>query len=395
MTPANAPYFVQIVPGGCYSQEIRGAWDLLLKSSPNSGNLERNPRFYDHLLETRREGSLAVATVRDDTGSIVGVAPLLLMRLILLLDVAGRVLGKTSLSGVRILGSQPLFAAAEPVLYDRFFEALTREFPERGIIGMESVPTASPLWRFIQHSRLVRESFFVHIPDGIRTCHSIPLPATFEEYLGKFNAKKRYNLKRQMRMLREHGGGHLELHRMESRDQVPDFIADTSVILRACKLAGPWQPYWAPAVDVVECTSLADRGLWLCYVLTCGDRPIGAALGKIDEQRYYLNSLMHDPAFDRFSPGATLLHLLVEDLIRRRSVDLIDLGFGEPAYQHSSTNVTEPRATVFLLRRSFANQMRRWGHAGFKQLVNQFKLRSIESKAVPSRPCSPRSMVER
>jgi hypothetical protein len=66
---------------------------------------------------------------------------------------------------------------------------------------------------------------------------------------------------------------------------------------------------------------------------------------------------MHDPAFNRFSPGPTLLHLLVADLIRRRSMDPIDLGFGEPAYQHSSTNVTESRAMVFLLRRSVANQM--------------------------------------
>src|SRR5262249_48601764 len=134
------------------------------------------------------------------------------------------------------------------------------------------------------------------------------------------------------------------------------------------------QSWYTPVVSEGDLRSLADRGLLLSFVLSCGGRPCAATLGMVHEGVYYLNSLLRDRTLDRFSPGTTLLHLLMEDLIQRRAAKLIDLGFGETRYKHSATNVTEARAPVLLMRPTIPNRMRRTAHAIFKGMVRRLKL---------------------
>ena len=138
-------------------------------------------------------------------------------------DISGYVLADTGSRGVCILGGLPLIPS-RPIVYDHFFEALSKDFPEFGMFTMKSLSVKHPFWEYIHHSRTLRELFDIYLPDGIRQCHSISLPATVEEYLGRFKTKKRYNLKRQERLLRAHGGGQLELRRVEYPDQIDAFV---------------------------------------------------------------------------------------------------------------------------------------------------------------------------
>ena len=372
VAPLNRTDFLQMTPGGWDSPEIRCAWEASLASSNDPRSLKKSPRFFDYLRQTRGDGAVALLTARDDTGSVVAVVPLLLGRVGFRFDVAGHILAKFSLSGVTVLGSLPQLPR-ELFPYDGLFDAISRQFSGCGIVRIESVPTESPFWRYLQHSRYLRKSFFIHVPDGIQQCHTIPLPATFEEYLGQLKAKKRYNIKRQIRLLKTSGAGQLELQRIESRDQIPKFDNQVSIVQQASRVRGISQPYWAPSLVRANLEALADRGLLLSYVLSCGDSPCAAAFGMIHERCYYLESLIRDPSFDRFSPGTSLVHLVAEDLISSQSADLIDLGFGEPAYKHSSTNVTQGRSTVFLLRKTLPNRMRFCSHAVFKWSVARVK----------------------
>ena len=168
-------------------------------------------------------------------------------RLELKFNVAGRVLGRSGLSGVTLLGSLPLLPT-DVVLYDGLFDTISRRFSGCGIIRVDSVPTDSPFWRYLQHSQYLRKSFFVHVPDGIRQCHMIPLPATFEDYLGQLKSKKRYNIKRQIRLLRTHGAGRLELRRVQSRDQIPTFDNQVRIVKQASQVLGISQLYWPLSV---------------------------------------------------------------------------------------------------------------------------------------------------
>jgi hypothetical protein len=283
---------------------------------------------------------MALATVRDDVGSIVGIVPLIVDDVPLCFDVSWFVLGQTATTGVTILGS-PLLVPARMSVYDAFFAALAREFTECGIAKFPSVATTDPLWQYLRQSRCVRQLFDVYIPDGIRLAHTLPLPPTYAEFEHRFNTKKRYNLRRQERLLRRHGNGDLALRRIQSRSDVQSLVEDILILggetrPPRCRLV---RSLAIPIVDENELNSLADHGLLLCYVLRCGGQPCAAALGSILGQQYCLYAIPRDRGFDRFSPGATLLRLMVEDLIRQRSVRLIDFGFGKPKYKHAATNV--------------------------------------------------------
>jgi CelD/BcsL family acetyltransferase involved in cellulose biosynthesis len=376
----NPTYSVSMARGGRDADPTRCAWESLIGSRKVLGSPENSPLFYDHLLKMRGGEALALASVRDDLGAMVGVVPLAIESVPLQFDVSWYVLAETALKGVTVLGDGRLLPP-RPMVYDLFFSALAREFPECGIVKFKSLATSNPLWHYLQHSAFVRELFEVYVPDGVRSCHTIPLPATCEEYLGRFNAKKRYNLKRQERLLRDHGGGNLELRRIESRDQVHSLVEDIKALGGTVRTARRRfiNSYATPILDEGELGSLADHGLLLCYVLRCGGQPCAAALGSILDRVYHLDSLPRNRSFDRFSPGATLVHLLLEDLISRQSADLIDFGFGEPSYRHSATNVTEARASVLLLRRTFTNRMKMYLHASFKGIVGRLKrvLKSI------------------
>jgi CelD/BcsL family acetyltransferase involved in cellulose biosynthesis len=82
--------------------------------------------------------------------------------------------------------------------------------------------------------------------------------------------------------------------------------------------------------------------------------------------------MIYDDSRAAFSPGSTLLFLLIEDLIRQGST-LIDFGYGEPAYRHGSTNVLVERGTILLLRKTFANRLYQVGHATFRSVIKLLK----------------------
>src|SRR5262249_54783247 len=141
--------------------------------------------------------------------SLAGVVPLRVARWRLSFGLAGHVLGESALRAVVVLGSQPLIPC-DPALHDRLFITIGDTFPDCDAIGMDSVASGSFVWRHCHGSKAIRDHYLVHVPYGKQTCHTIPLPATFEEYLAKLSAKKRYNLKRQVRLLQTVAKGALE-----------------------------------------------------------------------------------------------------------------------------------------------------------------------------------------
>jgi hypothetical protein len=75
-----------------------------------------------------------------------------------------------------------------------------------------------------------------------------------------------------------------------------------------------------------------------------------------------------------------------EDLIENTSIKKIDLGFGEPAFSHSSTNVVESRASLLLFRETLPNRLLSEAHSKFRSFVEFGKSCLIEmSSSVKSR----------
>ena len=334
-------------------------WRSLAEGTERPASLRQSPEFFDHLRAIVPDESLALAVVRNEAEALAGVVPLRIRRLPLTYHIKGRVLWKFNLRGVEFIGGTPCIPD-DDALFDLLFKTLGEMSSARDLIALSDVPTDGLLWQYLHRSEYIKENFLTYSWSGVNLYHTIELPGTFEKYLEQYKSKYRQNIKRQMRILREYGGGELVLRKIDSRDQVPDLFP----FARALN----WPDDYLQDLHQrhAELASLAERGLFLAYLLFCGATPCAALIGEKYKSTYFIERIARNRALDRFSPGTTILQLAIEDLIRGGQVDLIDFGIGWPRYRYSATNVTRLCASVYLLRKTLTNRLLKISHGAFR-----------------------------
>jgi hypothetical protein len=347
------------------------AWTGLLAESTDMNVLYQSPEWFGYLEEHLGGGRLAVALARGAGGQVAGVVPLRVAPYYLAFHVAGTTLGGFRLTKLSVPSGRLLIPECE-ALYDGLFVALHSALPECDMVGLDVVAEGSFLRHYLQESKRLRDLYLPYPAEGVRRYHTVPLPGTFEEYLAKFNAKKRYNLRRQVRVLRDHGAGSLQLQGVDSPGQV-NTLLDVATAL----WPGYVPDFFCPVADrhgaYRRYTALAARGLLRSYLLRCGRDYVACALGVQHRDVWVVEATMYDKAFARFSPGAVLQLLAVQDLISRRPVRLINFGFGDPASGYAPTNVSIGAASFLLFRKTLANRMRQATHAAFESALASAK----------------------
>jgi CelD/BcsL family acetyltransferase involved in cellulose biosynthesis len=367
----TSDYSIHLSQDDWDSHEVLATWARLITECSYAGRLEKSPEFLAHLRSTYDSSQYHLVTIRDGVGSIVGIVPLRVRHSGLWFQVKEHALQESQSRAVSILGGLPLLPA-DPVLHDRLFEALYEWFPSCDCIAMRGVPTASFLWHQMHRSRFLKSRFILYPIEGIRGCHMVPLPESVQAYHSSLSAKRRYNLRRQARLLRGPCAGQLELRRFDSAHQVDDLVRIINGT-REHRGLRTWGSSVPLTIDRAELESLAGRGLLLIYVLIGAGRPCAALMGRQYRGVYYLLATPRDRSLDRFSPGSTAFHLVIEDLISNTQIRRIDLGFGEPAHPYTSTNIVEPRASLLLMRKTLANRLRRETHVLFRFAIDCVK----------------------
>jgi hypothetical protein len=251
----------------------------------------------------------------------------------------------------------------EPDAYDLLFRSLAEGFPDCDAIDLPCVPTGGRLWGYLTGAPFIKENFLAHTPEGVREFHEIPLTGTFEGFMAQYRPKRRREFGRLHRAIVEWAGSEPVLRKVRHVGEIPDLVRFVT------DLGWP-RPY----VRTLhrrheELASLARRGLLIGYTLSCGATPVGAIVGVKYQGRFSMEVIARNRALDRFSPGTAVLHRAIEDLIHDEAVGHIDLGMGLPRYRHAATNVVEPRARVYLLRKTVANRLRRLSHRGYQSLM--------------------------
>jgi hypothetical protein len=340
---------------------FRTAWDSLLKEHSPATLFFQSPRYFDHLADTLGREKIALAAVEDRQGAIVGIIPLRIAKTTLDLRIRNWYFGKLSFSSVAILGGRTLSPRSSD-MYESLFQQLAGSFASCSVIHMYGLPTSSTLWSFLQDSPYIGRDFIVYVPYGARACHTTELPERFDEYLGEFKHKKRYNLKRQVRQLREYSGGTLELRRIESPADVVHF---QNAAMRLTKVAPDGHD--SSALSHADMVDLARKGLLLSYVLTSKRGAHALAFGTRFMDTLLVSRFAHAKEIEHLSPGTVLQTLMIEDLIRGRLANRIDYGFGEPRYR--LTNKTDERVDVLLMRKTVSNVAKLSIHAAFEKIV--------------------------
>jgi hypothetical protein len=345
----------------------------------------QSPDWLAHLHETNSDWLAPPVVVRDGSGRLIGLAPLASKPRELEFRVRDRSFARFRLKTVAVQGSVPLLPD-EPSLYDRLFDAVAQSAPDCDAIYLHSVPVDSFCWSHVARSTSIRSRFLVYIPGGTRPFHSIELPATFQQYLSKFKSKKRYNLGRQVRLLREHAVGELRLERIESPEQVPAFmVAATAVVQRS------WQgrEMFAEIDQAIDrpasLEALARRGLLRSYVLYCGESPCAFVFGSRYRDVYHYAEIGYDQAFAEFSPGTVLLYLIIEDLISHQPVRRMNFGISDADYKREFGTIHTEDASVLLFRKTLANRLRQASHASFTSVHRRLKTRFGGRRAAPEK----------
>lgn len=204
------------------SDRLRSAWRRLLANGQSVTSIYQTPGWFDHVTSVESD-RMTLAVTYDTSGRAIGIAPIRLMKATLDLHAKGRVLGRLPVRKAAIVGGRPVAPESTGIL-DRLFESIAAAIPDVDAIGMSGIETDSFLWHYLHSSDFLHEQFLIFVPEGIRPYHILELPHTFSEYLDRYNAKKRYNLKRQLRILRERGGGRLDLHRIDSPEDATSFL---------------------------------------------------------------------------------------------------------------------------------------------------------------------------
>jgi hypothetical protein len=352
-------FHLEMALGTSLTSELREGWQSLSGVMKQPEALQQSLDFFEHLQKLEPGESLVLGALRDESAAIAGVVPLRIGRVPLTFHIQGRVLWEVGLRGVQIIGGVPRIPE-DPAVFDLLFKTLGERFSACNLIVLECVPTESLLWEYLNRSDYINENFIPYDWTGINRYHTIVLPGSFQDYLAQYKPRYRRNINRQIRILREFGGGRLELRKIDARDQIGEFVTFVQA------LDWPGDYLRAIPAQYAELTSLAERGLFLAYLLFCGETPCAAVIGAIYKNTYRIEIIARNRSFDRFSPGTTILQLSIEDLIRGGRVASVELGIGWPRYRYSATNVTRPCASVYLLRKTLTNRFLTVSHQAFR-----------------------------
>ena len=355
------------------SPACRRDWQGLVDNSDNLNLIYQSPDWFGHLQQTEEERRLALAVCRDKSGRTIAVAPFRIARFPFRFHVRGRTFGTIPTLQLCFLGGGPL-GPHDPSLLDGLLRAAMHVFPEVHGFAFNPVQAETPLWKYLHDSPLIQEDLFPYVVDGVKEYHVLPLPQTYTEHLARYSGKKRYNLKRQVHILREHGGGDLELRRIEQPE-------DLAFHLDALTRLGLIDPPVGSSIDTASlyarmCPalhSITERGMLRSYVLNCGGSVVGCIQGHQYRDILEVSEIRFDPDYSRFSPGVVMLHLAIEDLTSHRPVRLINFGFGEPNRRHHQSNVILHYGLVVLLRNTLANRIRWACHRSFRSSVSWIK----------------------
>jgi len=342
------------------------SWRSLLSQSASAQKIYQSPEFFAFLkadLHSARDRLVCFSVKERATGNLVGVIPMRSIDLTLDIPVTSSFKIPIRLPAFELLGSDPLMPRTAQIVGE-FFGHLRKTFFPTPVLSMQALKGSSGLFQILKKMEQSSPLLKMSVIHGFRDCHVTELPRTYAEYQAKFSSKKRYNLNRQIRLLKESIPG-LRLTRIQDPSDVP-------ALLRALDkfVPGAGDPRRMPDSSYEE---LARRGLLLCYVLEDDNQAYGLIKGNRYGDVYHVSYIKHDAAYHHLSVGTSILHMAIEDLVEALQIARVDFGYGNPTYQYESSNHVEQRGRVVLSSRRMMVQAVLSAHEAHRRLVDYGK----------------------
>lgn len=331
-------YTIAAAPHRLDDPALLARWQELLAASQSPERIYQSPAYFAFAQARGLAGTALFTVTAQASGELVGILPVL-ERWLSLEFPAGRQRGwRLTLPSVVLLGSVPLLPP-DPLLWQQVCSFLLARYPRCQAISLNAVPAPAAPWRTVPAL-----AYLLH---GWRDCHTTPLPADYASFLAQLGSKRRYNIKRQLRLLEAHCGGALRLHRIVRAEQLAHLSAALSQLSSAAQ-----RRQWLSDATL---TALAQHGLLQAYVLDCGDQPAALLLALCDGATLHIQNILHDTALAQHSPGTAILFLAIEDACQQ-GLRRLDFGYGTPAHNYQSINQTQARGHLLVFRPSWRNR---------------------------------------
>ena len=345
-------------------------WDDLLSTSSNLYKMYQSLPWWLHLISRGDQSNYDLVSVEDTTGKVIGIIPLKKSLVSTNVTFKRREMKISSFNCLEVLGSQLILPASSD-LYSKFLEWVWKNYQSIDAVYFKSIPQNSYDWQFMSENQWNIDGSLVYKLSNERDFFALKTAETFEAYLEKqFKKKKRYNLKRQVRLLQEVADNKLEIACITEVDKVPDFNrhvrAITSKSWKAKKLSNYIPDY---VQDDEYLKDVASRQLLRAYLLYLDGKPITYVLGYQFQDVYHYSDIGFDEDYARYSPGSVLLFLLIEDLIKHTGLRLVNFGIGDSEYKRQFANESIPDNSLILLRNSFRNRF----HYRLNEFIKQAK----------------------
>ena len=347
-----------IGPDKALTPSFINAWRLLLEKSDNPLTMYQSPEWIDSLMIGSKEREVQVVSVKNDSGQLEGVVPIIIRKKKIKFDVKAKVLFSAPVNMIDLAGSLPLLPPSV-FFYDLLFGNIFSYFPEAGGIYMDSVPVGSFLWKYLQNSQLITKYFFVHIPEGIRPHFGLSLGCSFSDYLAAFKNKRRAEFRRRLKFFEEHCSCGTEvLERIDTASMVRGFLDRASAVSDQS-----WQKTKiGNRVDISEkncqrLMKLADEHKLRSYILSCKNEPCAFRLGYQNGDRYVSAETGFNQSLSQYSPGKILTLLMIEDLTLVNPPNHVDFGIGYAQWKQDLCTEQTEDASVYLMRKTFSNKI--------------------------------------
>jgi hypothetical protein len=162
----------------------------------------------------------------------------------------------------------------------------------------------------------------------------LEVAGSFEAYLATLGSSTRGSLKRRVKKLTtEHSA---TLIKVTQADQVRSFLEGAHTVSIDSWQAKTYGTLIRPTeAEITRLEHIARQGWLRCYLLAGAAGPLAYQFGYHYGDTYYACDFAFARKWSALGPGASLMYLMLEDLYRHDSPQVIDLGPGDSPQKHT------------------------------------------------------------
>jgi hypothetical protein len=347
--------------------EIIPIWRKCARTSSNFRACLQTPEWFKYRWQGASDRYLAILREKDD--KLLAATPLVRNPFDLRISIGKLLIGSVRLEGVLINGNVPLFPERD-TYYQGLCEAILG-MPLVDCVYMLGVPLAGSFAEFLRCAPQKKYDWLLYTPDWrTQKYFYIDMSGSFAQYLTKFSAKTVKKIRYRIRALERAIGDRIELVKVVDLDQIDWFLSAAGSVA-----AKSWQKKLVdieigqPAARNEVLEGFASERALRCYVLKAGEKVLAFAICFHLSNTCYFHETAYDPTWSQFSPGRSLLYLIIKDCFENEKPSIFHFGTGEADYKEMFSNQFGEEATVLILKSNFRNRLLVLAHRASRKLA--------------------------